>query len=131
MMAEHSGDRASPGSQENGEVEESLIARLPDGNLLSQILQVSEQGEGDDGLFDGVEEGLLAVARRHPEAQQLNEELLRELIQALLRDVHHFELSSSARLVEWISHTLYGDPNGRLRLERLWRQLHGRCANEE
>lgn len=107
----------------------SFVGNLPDGNLLSQILEISGQELNENEQLHQVEARLRPVAAKYQPDQQLNESITRELVSALIPDIKGLSPPLSEQLVEWVARTLFSDPLAHGRLERMWVQLIGQSSD--
>ncbi|MBT5020942.1 MAG: hypothetical protein HON04_19595 [Planctomicrobium sp.] len=107
----------------------SFVSKLPDGNLLSQILGFSDNELNDNEHLHQIEATLRPVAARYQPDQQLNESITRELVSALIPDIKGLSPPLSEQLVEWVARTLFSDPMAHGRLESMWVQLIGRSSD--
>lgn len=126
-------DRSGSNSRPLQDVDEensSFIQKLPDGNLLAQILGGADQDVSDKADLQEIERTLLPVAAKYPEDQQLDELITRELVFAMVPDLKGLQPPVPDQLIDWVAKTLYADPMARGRLERLWKQLSGRSDND-
>ena len=106
------------------------MQKLPDGNLLAQILGGAAEEVSDKEDVQELERTLLPVAAKYSEDQQLDEPITRELVLAMVPDLKELHPPVPDQLIDWVARTLFADPMARGRLERLWKQLSGRSEND-
>lgn len=111
---------------ESSSKDASFVSKLPDGNLLSQIIGFSEKDSGSDEELEEIRNKLKPVLDLHADSEQLSEPILRELIEAMLPQIQGMSKPLTEQLTSWVAKTLFQDVHARVRLERLWRQLKGR-----
>lgn len=131
MANQSSGNSDSHGREQPASEDSSFVGKLPDGNLLSQILQFSGKELDDEEHVRQIESNLQPVAERYDSGQQLDESITRELVSALIPDIEGLAPPLSEELVEWVARTLFTDPASHGRLERMWVRLVGRVADGE
>lgn len=131
-MAKHSKENAASDFKDGRhpfEETDEFVNDLPDGNLLSQILGFADGDLSHTGSMQEIESRLLPVVRRYPRDQPFNENLLAEMVQAILPEIKELSTPLSEKLFAWVAKTLYSDPIARNRLERIWTQFIGRVDN--
>lgn len=119
---------------DNSDAERPFPDRLPVGNLLSQILHLTdingeEPGATPSESLRDIEQSLLQVVRRHGADQPLSAEIVQDLVLAITSRVRGMSAPLSAGLVDWVTQTFLTDPLSRTRLEHFWGELKGRDSD--
>lgn len=111
---------------------EELIARLPDKNLLDQILTETALGELSDDKYSTEDMRLLReVAARYSASAFDLEPVAVELVRAVVGEPFRELLGGQdewCAMTREIAQTLFDDPQSRQRLESLWNRLRGAAS---